>query len=172
MLWNKQKKMNPNKDPRAHHYVFAHVALRTFCERDPLKFFAIMASEQKEDFISFVWEKVCEQCDENEKADFSEKDIKISTIKVRNYPTVIIVMPEATAIAEAIMIGVVLTTKTENINADTKIEYRYFVLEQGVDIKGGSRTVFCEWSNKGHLNMGDGPEATVDSFIETIKQKI
>jgi hypothetical protein len=169
---NKQKIINPSKDPRAHHYDFAHVALRLFCDNDPLKFFAIIASEQRDDFVNYIWQKVCAQCDEKEKPDFSDKDIKITTLKVGDYPTIVVVMPDAKAMAEAIMVGIVLTSKIDGNSADPNVEYRYFVLEQGVDLEGGNRTVFCEWSNESHLNMGDGPEASIEDFIEEIKKRI
>lgn len=172
VFWNKPKKISPNKAPRTHHYFIAHVALRLFCDNDPLKFFAVIASEQRDDFINYIWQKVCEQCAGKEKPDFSEKDIKIETLKVGDYPTIVVVMPEAKAIAEAIMVGIVLTSKIGDNSVNPDVGYRYFALEQGVDLNGGNRTVFCEWSNESHLNMGDGPEASVENFIEEIRKRI
>ncbi len=171
MFGNKPKKNNFRDKPRIHHYDFAHIALRKFCAGNPLKFFTVMFSNQRDDFIGHVWQAVREQCDNKETADFTDKDIKLSLYKIEGYPAIIIEMPQACAIAEAILIGIVLTSCPEDSNETANAYFRYFVLEQSIDAHGKlNRTVFCEWAGDCHLNKGEGPKASIEPFIETIKQ--
>lgn len=173
MFWKKKKqKKSLLNDPRAHHYTLGHVAFRMYCDSDPMQFFGIMASEDKNAVISMLWEKVCGQCDSEEKTDINPDDIRITPLRIGEYPVVLIEMPEAKAVAEAIMIAVVLTDNIDELESADKINYRYFVLEQGIDLNGESRTVFCEWSEESHLNMGDGCNPDPESFIEFLGHKI
>ena len=166
---NKEKELL--KEPRPHHYNFAHVFLRSFCEHDPLQAFAILGSDKKDDLVKFIWEKVCEHCDEEQKTELTAKDIKVSNVELGRYPTILVRMPEAKAVGEAIMIAIVLTSNLDS-EAPEKTKYRYFVLEQGSDLEGGLRTVLCEWTSERHLNMGDGPDPEPEYFLREIESKI
>jgi hypothetical protein len=49
---------------------------------------------------------------------------------------------------------------------------RYVVLEHSWDVNGAPRTVLGEWTSEGsHVNYGDGPVPTEDSFLSTICDK-
>lgn len=166
MFWKRNQKPDLLNEPRAHHYALGHVAFRMFCDSDPLAFFKIMASEKKNAAINILWESVCEQCDLKEKADIKPEDVRITLHTIDNYPVVLIEMPEVKAILEAIMIAVVLSVKISELESADTINYRYLVLEQGVDLNGNGRTVFCEWSDEIHFNMGDGCNPDAESFVE------
>jgi hypothetical protein len=154
---------------RAHHYTFAHVALRGFCESSPLRFFGVMASDKRDEFIRHVWSMVCDQCDEREKTDLVPEDIEITCCRARGFPTVIVEMPAAKFVTEAVMVGIVLLVDDDEEEPSEEIlPFRYFTLEFGNTFEGSSRTVFCEWTREGHCNMGFGPEPDVRSFIEAI----
>jgi hypothetical protein len=45
---------------------------------------------------------------------------------------------------------------------------RYITLERGTNLAGGTRTVLCEWTERIHANMGDGPEPTIESFVHAL----
>lgn len=158
--------------PRAHHYTFAHIALKEFCKKDPLKLFSILSSKDSRDFIDSLWKQVCTFCDQKEKTDIKAEDIKVDTINMRgSFPAVLITMPETKGITEAIMIAIVIETNLNTTKLPEEIKYRYFTLEHGQDIDEKKITIFCEWSNGNHLNMGQGPEAKSELFIQEIEKK-
>ena len=70
-VWEKNKEKELLKNPRSHHYYFAHIFLRRACEYNPLKFFETMESDKKDDLIKFVWDKVCEQFDQEQKIELT-----------------------------------------------------------------------------------------------------
>lgn len=50
---------------------------------------------------------------------------------------------------------------------------RYVTLEHGMDIlEEGTHTVLCEWAGDNHLNMGVGPEPTVDAFAGKLSEMV
>lgn len=152
--------------PRAHHYIFAHEALRILCERDLFSLFEVAGTDEQADLLDFIWLRVCEHCDQEEEADFSAADIRLEVREVDGVPIILVEMPPAKAVAEAIFIGIVL--KAEQGAA----EYRYFVLEQGVPVDDASGTMFCEWRLGNHYNLGEGCEPELEAFVELLKTKI
>jgi hypothetical protein len=111
---------------------------------------------------------VCEQFDQEQKTELTSEDIKVSTLRLGRHPVILVQMPEAMAVAEAIMVVIVLISNVDSeLPEDTR--YRYFVLEQGSDLEGGLRTVMCEWTSTRHINMGDGPDPQPESFLKAIE---
>ncbi len=157
---------------RAHHYQLAHYAFRGFCESSPLGFFGIMASEDRDDFVQRIWSRVCENCDQRETADFGIEELSILTTRIADMPAIVIEMPEAVQVTEAIFIAIVLTTKHADGPSEKEATFRYFTLEVGQTFDGNDRTVLCEWRGETHANMGDGPEATLREFVETVEAKV
>ena len=50
---------------------------------------------------------------------------------------------------------------------------RYITLERSVSLDAGAqRTVLAEWSTEGHVNYGDGPEPTIDAFVDQLSAMI
>jgi hypothetical protein len=160
-------------EPRRHHYLFAHRFVRAACAADPLRFFAIMASNEQAQFINHIWRLVCKQLDGREADDFKMSDIRVSPTRLRNYPAVIITMPEPRALAEAYFVVIVLFFEIDADNS--KLEeppFRYFTLECGMNLDGTDRTVLCEWNKEGHVNFGDGPKPEIGELLDAIKQVI
>jgi len=156
--------------PRPHHYLFAHEAVRAVCAYNPSRFFAIMASSGQAQFMDWIWGLVCKQVDDQQPNDFKVSDIKVSLARLRNHPVVIFTMPEPRAIAEAHFVVIVLTAEGPADAPPTEIPFRYFTLECGVNMDAArtERTVLCEWTKKGHVNYGDGPEAKIDELLDAI----
>ena len=168
MFQKRKKEKDLLKEPRLHHYYFAHVYFRTFCERYPRQAFEILSSDKKDDLIKDTWDEICKQFDKEQKTELTAEDIRVSTLRLGRYPVILVQMPEAKAIVEAIMVAIVLTPNVDSeLPEDTKC--RYFVLELGSDLEGGLRTVLCEWKSDGHFNMGDGPEPQPESFLNAIE---
>ncbi|WP_431686596.1 hypothetical protein [Hahella sp. NBU794] len=176
MFWKKQNKGQNEvellSDPRPHHYMFAHIAMRKFCESDPLQLFALIPTEERSHLVDFLWSKVCENCDAEGKADFDPGDIEFATLRVKEYPTILMKMPEAKAVAEAMLVAIVLTAGPDMNVENGKPPFRYFTLEHGVSTEGGLRTVMCEWRGDSHANMGDGPEPEASAFLQRVESLV
>ncbi|TCI05145.1 hypothetical protein EZV61_04065 [Corallincola luteus] len=167
MFWNKKKKAALLDEPRAHHYTLAHIAFRYFCDSDPEQFFRVMASDSQA-VVDMLWEKVCQQCEGEASVDLDIAELAVTPLKIGDYPGLLIEMPAARAIVEAMMILVVLTEPLASLEQVEKPSYRYFVLELGEPADEKEMTVFCEWADDNHLNRGEGCEPTPDAFIQLV----
>ncbi|MCI0485291.1 MAG: hypothetical protein L0229_01695 [Blastocatellia bacterium] len=171
--WNDEpEKRELLSNPRPHHYVFAHQAVKGMVKGDPLQFFSIIASEGQRDFLDWIWDFVCEHLSGEDPGGLSASDINAATCSIKTYPAVIISMPEPRAIAEAHFIAIVLTGELSEAVASDQIEFRYFTLECGTHMDGTERTVMCEWSGDTHMNFGDGPEPDLRKFAEVVEKMI
>ena len=67
---------------------------------------------------------------------------------------------------------VVVTGTTEEARAAWNVPVRFFTLEHSLTVDGSPRTVLGEWqaaaTGAKHLNHGDGPDASVGSFLQAI----
>ena len=166
--------MSDEAEPRTrHHYVLAHVALRGAAKGNPLGFFAVMGGPRRQDFLDDLWKRVCENCDEEGRASFTSKDLKIVTALFGLYPAVVIQMPKPLFVAEAHMVCIVLMVPLSKLSGKpVDPQLRYFTLEAGTNESGTDRTVLCSWDGEAHVNYGDGPEPTVPDFVEAVGKLI
>ena len=155
--------------PREHHYVFVHRAVRDICLNDPLHFFSIISSEQQNDFMKYIWDAVNESI-QDKKADFNFDEIKISIRKIKNFPTIVLIMPEPKAATEAYFVCIVL--KPDNKKEGKNASVDYFTLELGQDIDGSLYTVLCKWEDQTHFNLGNGPKPELQNFLAAIENQI
>ncbi len=158
---------------RAHHYSFAHQAFKQYVLDDPNQVFGIIGGEDRDAFIAYIWERVCEFNDPRETTELSASEIRVTPLMVKECPTILVEMPPPMAMAEAIMVAVVLTSK--ELGPDVAKEdatFRYFTLELGIDSDEGLRTVLCEWNADMHMNLGDGPEATASAFLNEVENRL
>jgi hypothetical protein len=164
--------------PRAQHYVFAHVALPQVAFHDPIGTVGVLHSEQAEPFLERLWDDVANTCRKNgEAADLSFADLKFTTTRVEGFPVVLVAMPRAQAVAEAILCAIVLhldADKLQNVPQDDwpdAADVSFFTLEMGVNVEDNTlRTVLCEWTkDRQHQNYGDGPPPDVKIFLAAIQ---
>jgi hypothetical protein len=168
VLWNRRK-LKRLAEPRAHHYVFGHVVIRQMCSADSVQFFALMASDEQRKFLAWMWQQA-EAHSKEAPQNSSLDDVKVTTCRVKELPTVVITLPATAAMAEAHMVAAVLLDTPTASNPNPKI--RYFTLEEGEASDGSPRTVFCEWTESAHANYGDGPNPNVAAFIQAIEQRL
>ncbi len=169
------RKNNPGspETKTPHHYVLAHVALKQICFQNPLGFFGLMGSPDREEFLNDLWAQVCKNCDKEGQSSFSIDDVMIDTIRIGDYPAVLVTMPKPHHVTEAHMVCIVLMVPLADMKQNGKVmKIHYFTLEKGATEEGQERTVLCEWDEDTHYNYGDGPDPTPEAFIETIIQRL
>lgn len=152
-------------------YAFAHYALRQLALAKPVHFLALMASPKAQPFFKDVLADVSEQC--GRKCSFDAAAVQVHHGRIAEYPCAVIVLPEPKNMAEAYMVAVVALIDPSQDEPDIEnVKGRYFTLERGLSLAGGTRTVLCEWSETGHSNYGDGPPATVEAFVSALREHV
>lgn len=70
---------DPSDDePRRHHYVFAHQALRGIAFDHPVPFLGLLVSDRAQSFLAELMESVHEHCkDEEPEAGFTAEDLSV-----------------------------------------------------------------------------------------------
>lgn len=148
-------------EPREHHYVFAHVALPSVVHRGMNANSVDLRELASSDMFRDLWAKVGENVDGQR---LSEAGLRAEYIATDDGSVegILITMPEATQMSEAIAAAIVRVTR-KRMFVFKRCELRYLTLELGMDFDdqmqvSGSRTVLCEWTADGaHHNMGTGP---------------
>lgn len=147
----------------------AHVALRQIGLSDPLRYLAILGSEEASGFLGHVFKMVSDDIDD-EQPDFGAEALRIHCQRIGKFPCAVVEMPEPRSMTEAFFTGLVMLKEMgTGFTEGEKIPARYFTLEKGFEEDGTPRTVFCEWAAESHSNYGDGPAPTVVGFCEAIE---
>jgi hypothetical protein len=172
MFWKRTNGKQLLDEPRRHHYVFAHQAVRNFCWNNPLQFFALIGSNRQRGFLEFIWKSVEDKLGEPAKG-LSPADVEVTTCRIKGFPSILMKMPVPQAAAEAHAIGIVLIgAPQEGQEVPEKPAFRYFTLECKDNLDGSAGTVLCEWTDDAHLNYGDGPIPDLTLFLNAIAAKI
>lgn len=162
----------PGFSPRCHHYTLAHHALRGVAFEHALGFFGVIASPDREAFLTELLGNVTEHCRDREPApDFAAADIAVHPLRLGERICAVIQMPPPRAVTEAYFVAAVLLVDPATVPEDQKPPVRYVTLEYGVDFADGRpRTVLCEWTADGmHVNYGDGPPPDLRAFVEAVE---
>jgi hypothetical protein len=173
-MWPFQKENDsPPARKTPHHYILTHVALRQVAFGNPYRFFAVMASPQRQDFLDDLWRQVCQDCDKGGTASFTSSDIKVHPILLGDYPTVLVEMPKPEFTGEAHMVCVVIKVPVQLAAEPDNPEVLYFTLEKGRTVTTGKDITFlCGWDGESHVNYGYGPEADPAAFLERVRDLI
>jgi hypothetical protein len=164
----------PKSEPRPHHYILAHIALRSLALENPLRFLALMGSPDADKFLDSVFQALNDSLKEDGPGDFTMRDVRYERGKLGEWLCIVFVMPPPKAVTEAYYccLAGYLDPKEPN-PAPESVRGRWFTLEYGLAEDGGARTVFCEWTKDGtHENYGDGPEPTLEKFLEVVAAKV
>ncbi len=154
------------------HYVLAHYALRQIALSDPLQFLDVVTSSNAGPFLAAIFQSVEERS--GQKFPFRSSDLSIHSVRIKNFPSVVIQLPEPQETAEAFMVALVITMapSPQSAISNQQSVARYFTLEKGFTLTDEARTVLAEWTTDRHSNYGDGPVATVDAFCKAISQHV
>ncbi len=123
-------------------------------------------------FLAAIFQSVEERS--GQRFPFSSSDLRIHSVRIKNFPSVVIQLPEPQETAEAFLVALVITMSAspQNATSNQQSVARYFALEKGFTLTDEARTVLAEWTTDRHSNYGDGPVATVDAFCQAISQHV
>jgi len=156
--------------PRYHHYMLAHVALRSIAHADPMTFFSVLASAKKDAFLEALLQSVEDNNDSEEHLDFSVADLALHPGRVGEYPVIYLEFPSPQRATEVYFVGAVLKLMDhETVQASEIPEVDFYTLERGVNLGGETQTVLGGWNPQGdHANFGEGPAPEIQAFHQAI----
>lgn len=155
-------------EPRCVHYQFAHVAVRKLVFDDPRLAVALWELDDASSLLDEITVQVCRHCrQQGDGGNLRAAQLTVHKHRLGRHPCVIIEMPPPQATLEVFMLAVI---QLRDLDAgpgqgDREAERRYFTLELSTH-RPEPHTVLAEWTAQGsHINMGGGPEASVEAFI-------
>lgn len=148
--------------PRRHHYVFAHVALRQVVQRFGAEMPAHVRDGSLADRLAHLWRGVGESLppDDRMPADGLTADLAV----LDAHDLVLVTMPPALHTTEPHYAAIAVD------RADSSV--RYLLLEHTLNVDGTPATMLCEWRGETHVNMGAGPGPDLESFLETVATRL
>jgi len=91
-----------NSQPRTRHYQLAHNILRLHCDADPVAFFNVLESSFQEEFVRDIWSLVCNIYPQDDSNNINIAEFDICPINIAERRSLLVTMPKAKAVAEAI----------------------------------------------------------------------
>ena len=158
------------KQPRRHHYSFAHKALPDLFFQNPSGFIDSLCL-RKTDLLRFLWRRLGELEIEAESDRISTDALgcRINEFE-KNTTVVLIILPRPEGITEAHFVAMVYRPPAWKLLKKQKEIARYITLEFNRYQDDTPKTVLGEWTDSGmHLNFGDGPEPTLIAFLEVVR---
>lgn len=147
--------------PRPHHYRFAHRALPSVLLSPRVDLPALLDQGRVLPGLLATWASVGEELDPQDR--LGDDGLQCAAVAVAGRHGLLVTLPEAAHAAEAYFALVLPLTP-----ADAR---RYFTLEFSWDIAHARpSTVIGEWSDRGHLNWGGGPEPDPASFLTAVER--
>lgn len=138
-------------DPRDQHYEFAHRVLVSAMAKDD---FLAELEKRKVPYLKKLWREAEERARDGERVTSKGLDFRIFEAGDERR-VVVVVMPEAEVVAEAILVGAIFEKG--------KLSGTVYTLEKGFE-----RVVLAGWAGGAHLNFGEGPEATPEKFRDAL----
>jgi hypothetical protein len=163
--------------PRAHHYYFAHAALRNLAMEAPDQVVLALCSGDGEVFLRRVWDEVAREFASagHEEPVVGAEGLETVSARVAGRPCALVTLPPPVATTEAHFVAIVLNHEIDEplkSPAGDQPQVYYFTLEKGFALDGRPRTVFCEWSGEAHHNYGDGPAAEGRLFLDHVAEHL
>lgn len=149
-----------NDRPRSHHYAFVHRMIPSLLEARLEEIISIFIGKEGQNFLEAMWDK-CGQLIEEGAPKLPSDGLSYFVEPRSEEPLkVVIQFPRPERITEGHMAALLVWRSGE---------YRYFILEFGVDIFSKENySVLCEWRDGSHLNYGPGPQANPRNFLERV----
>jgi hypothetical protein len=159
--------------PRAHHYYFAHAALRNLATEAPDQLVLALCSPDGDAFLRRVWDEVGNEFASagHDAPILSHDGLETISARVAGRPCALIKLPPPSATTEAHFVAIVLNHEIDEPPKSPgpgEPQVYYVTLEKGFTLEGEPRTVFCEWTAESHQNYGDGPPPDARLFLDQI----
>ncbi|KIG12954.1 hypothetical protein DB30_00838 [Enhygromyxa salina] len=156
-------------EPRCVHYQFVHVALRTLVFQEPRLATALWELDDPGPLLDDIALQVVRACrGRGEGGEIRADQLTLHKLRLGGYPCMILEMPEPIATTEAYMLAILGRPSlggAEQAEGEDDGRARYFTLEHSSH-RPAPHTVLGEWTGEGsHLNMGGGPEPSVEAFV-------
>ena len=163
---------------RPHHYVFGHVALRQIFFENPEGLVGALIGRGN-DLLLQIWEDVGSMVEESEESAESLMPEGLAGVTCEigsGILAVIVSLPTPEEMPESHFVALVYRPsrkKALGLLGSEKEIARYITLEYGVDLlENRVNTVLCEWTKDAHLNLGEGPEATLKAFTDRLREMV
>jgi hypothetical protein len=144
--------------PRPHHYVFAHRELPAIARRFAGSMPEQARSGRMDAALGRGWDHVGDRLPPGDRLPREGLAASLHGAGAGSQ-VVLVTMPQPAHAAEAYFAAIVV---------DGGQLARYFVLEHGWTTQDEARTVLCEWDERGHVNLGDGPPPDGSAFLESL----
>lgn len=159
------------REPRAHHYSFAHHVLPEVARRGPIEFALAMAGVDARERLERIWRDLGDSlAAAGRGAPLPAAGLDVWSFAILDRPLVLVRLPEPAAATECHFVAVVLDampTPDQVEGREAPPGMRCFTLEAA---EPGSRTVLCEWNGEQHhIGYGDGPEAEPAAFVRAVE---
>lgn len=150
--------------PRQQHYVFAHRLLRDLFLRDPSGFLAEL-KESGDEFLQAAWMFVGMKLT-GDPGVASAREVTHEVRKLEDGSLVVLItMPRATRMPEAIFVAAVYRPAAEGREEVARFVTLEFSRPPGLE---APITVLAEWQGERHLNFGQGPAPTLNDFFAAV----
>jgi hypothetical protein len=171
------------KEPRSHHYLFAHRYLPGITFQMGVTTLLILGDPEKSNvFLQEIWADVAAENDISQEDQIAPEPLNATLQQIGDKLVALIQLPPAERTTEAHLVAIVSDLPPE-LTDDTpegiqtlrerlrQTPIRYFTLECGFSLDDTPRTVFCEWTREAHLNMGDGPAPTREALLKFLIER-
>ena len=153
----------------SHQYAFAHWTVRDYLFEHTSQFFELLHSSEQPNFLAWLWFATDERTG-TQITNFDAIPTSAEVCSLGGRLGVLIELPEPSAIGEAYFVLAVAPSSAITGELSPESVPRYFLLEAGSHQDGVPRTVLCEWTQEAHVNYGDGPAASIESFVLSVEK--
>lgn len=150
--------------PRKHHYTFAHKLLPAAFFDDPVKFMTAFREEGSV-YLWFCWDQVGKTLPESDRLPKGALDFRLVSLG-SNTDALVIALPTPKGMTEAHYMALVHRPAQSPTTAALT---RVIALENSADENDTPMTCLCEWAGEMHMNLGEGPEPTLDKFVDAVR---
>lgn len=151
--------------PRPHHYLFAHRVLPKLALKHGAKMLEMAKEARLTPALERTWDDAGSGVPKDDR--LGHDGLESSVHRLQAADLVLIRLPPAQHAAEAHFVAI--TIPSPNDTGQPRA-VRYFALEFGWQMNDQPRTVLCEWVERSHVNMGDGPPVRASAFIAAVAE--
>ena len=158
-------------DPAVHHGA-AHVVLPAVFRMQPLTALAALASPERDAFLSFI----LREASPDRPPGFSAADFRVHCARIADLPAAVVEFPPPEKRTHVYFVALLADIPEDGDvpTEESEIPTRYITLEKTKPVPGIEvpETVLGEWVDGGHANFGEGGPATLENFLQRVKELV